>query len=133
MKRILLTLCVLLFAGALVGCQPSAEEQQMEAVDDAIHRLERVFPSFYTLGAAATPSSIRTAAQRLSAEWEATVAAAEGLTLDHMDEAAEAHAALVAAVEGLPEDGEGHMAQIMPLFEAFKASVDDVHEAGDFH
>lgn len=134
MKRFAVVLLAFLLAGSLIACQPSAEEEQLSQLDDAIHKLERGFPAFYSLRGGVSSSSVEAATQRLTNDWNEVVSAADGLEQFDLSEASEAHRSLVDAVDVLPERVEdAHLAVIIPLFEEFADAVEEVHESGDFH
>lgn len=138
MRRIALLLCgLVLFAGLVAGCQPSASAQdaRLGEFDEAIHEVEHEFAAYYLLGRDASVSDIQSRTKQLTAEWDKVEAAAEGLDGVDLGEATAAHDALADAVQALPEgaeDGQA-MTSVMPKFEAFKAALEEVHESAGLH
>jgi ABC-type phosphate/phosphonate transport system substrate-binding protein len=136
MRKSLILLCAILALSSLAwGCQPAEDTAAHEAFDGTIHRLEQEYAAFYLLGPDADAQDVRDKIAGLSSSWKDVEAAAEGLDDVDLFAASEAHDALVQAVEGLPADyAEGEPMNVaMPLFETFKAEIEEVHEKGGFH
>ncbi|MDO9557332.1 MAG: hypothetical protein Q7J82_07110 [Coriobacteriia bacterium] len=135
-RRVLVLCCTaIVLVGLVSGCQASAQEEERAALDEAIHSVEHEFASFYLLGPEATTADVRSVTERLSSRWKGVEQAAEGVEGMDIADAVAAHQDLIDAVEALPEDTETGepMQTVMPLFEAFKAKVEEVHESGHFH
>jgi len=124
-----------LVAMAMTGCVPTEAEGPRTAFDDAIHEVEEAIAAFYLLGPEATVDRVRSAGERLAADWAVVEAAAGGLDDVDLSEANAAHDELAAAIGELADDAKlgSPMRTVMPLLEAFEAAVDEVHEDGDFH
>ena len=136
MRKPLVLICAILALSGLVwGCGPAEDTTAHEAFDDSIHRLEQEYAAFYLLGPDADAQKVRDGVANLSSSWKDVETAAEGLDDVDLLAASEAHDELVEAVQALPADGaEGEPMNVaMPLFETFKAEVEEVHEKGGFH
>jgi len=138
MRKSLVLVCAILavsVSGLLWGCEPAEDTAAHAAFDETIHSLEQEYASFYLLGADADVQKVKDGVSSLSSLWKDVEAAAEDLDDVDLLAAKEAHDALAEAVQALPADSaEGEPMNVaMPLFETFKAAVEEVHEKGGFH
>jgi hypothetical protein len=132
MKGVLALLCgFVLLGGMMTGCQPSAETEQRAKLDDAIHTVERGVAAFYSLGPDASPSDIRSEAERLSASWDEVEKASKGLEGVDPSNAATALQELLSTIEALPDDAQGNppMQSVIPRVEAFRSALNDLDTA----
>ncbi|MBS3957261.1 MAG: hypothetical protein KGZ40_07005 [Clostridiales bacterium] len=135
-KVVALAAGVMLLLGMFAGCAPNPPEQDAyKVLDEAIHDVESTFVRFLNVDPDGPAEDVVSAVERLSSEWAAVAAAAEGLEGVDISAAQAAYDELVDATAQVPDEMTASEAlrAIQPVLDAFKAEVDKVHDALDLH
>lgn len=132
--RVATLLVALLLAFAIAGCGDGDHEQK-EAVDDALHDVERALGRYMTVDPEGPSAQIKGVTEQVVDAWDSLRVAAEGLDDLDLAPADEALADLVRATDEVPDDATAREAYslIEDEVDAFADEVDEIHDVLDVH